>query len=668
MKQPGGSAPYRPDIDGLRCIAILVVILFHIGLPSIGGGFVGVDVFFAISGYLIGSHVYRETRSGTFSLRRFYERRAKRILPAFFFVIFTLYVLGCLLLSSTELKRFAAQALAAIASCSNLYFWLREGYFAPKADTNLLLMTWSLGVEEQFYVFFPLLMMLLKRLSPRRLLACLGVLSFLSFLLSAVGVVHYPTATFYLLPTRAWEIGLGCILGIFEVEVPQSSLFRKQGYRTDLLAFGALVGLIGSCVLYSKATPFPGVAALLPVGAALALIRTRESRINSWILSAKPLVWIGLVSYSWYLWHWPLLSLARISTGGPLSIRTGCLLALGGLLLSVFSYFAIEKPFRRTKRTGPRFLAAYGFACLLFAVPATLLFASRGWPSRFPQVVSIEAAAAVGSLDPCLAGYGESHPITSPICMPPHMDKPVIALMGDSHASALAYELRSKSNASGWIFDDLTKSSCSQLGTVTRAMLSYPDHAGQCAAYNKAALDYVVNDSNIRTVILAGFWSAPFPLQKGYGYVHVGEATLANANQNWSNFESGLSGTVRRLRAHHKEVIIATDVPRFSVDPLIVTVGGAIPLRSHLQRILAVDAAQLGSESEQSAISPEDRHAIEIITKIAGSNGAHVLDLTHELCNGQSCRYTSNEASLYVDQQHLSSNGARMALQNAKLF
>jgi peptidoglycan/LPS O-acetylase OafA/YrhL len=668
LKQAGGSAPYRPDIDGLRCIAILTVILFHIGLPKIRGGFVGVDVFFVISGYLIGSHVYRETRSGTFSIRKFYERRAKRILPAFFFVLFTLYVLGCLLLSPNELKRLSAQALAAIASCSNLYFWLKEGYFAPRAETNPLLMTWSLGVEEQFYVFFPLLMMMFKRFSPKRLLICLGGLTSLSFLLSVVEVIHYPTAAFYLLPSRAWEIGVGCILGIFEVEFPQYSLFQKRSHRTDLLAFGALIVLLGSCMLYSKNIPFPGATALLPVAAALALIRTRESRINGWILSAKPLVWIGLVSYSWYLWHWPLLSLARISTGGTLSITNGCLLALCGLLLSVFSYFAIEKPFRRTTRTGPRFLAGYGFACLLFAAPAVLIFASRGLPGRFPQALSIEMSAAVGSQDPCLASYSDSRPINSPFCLPPHLDKPVIALMGDSHASALAYELRSKSNAKGWVFDDLTKSSCPQLGTVTRAMLSHPAHVEQCAAYNKAALDYVLEDPNIRTVILAGFWSAAYPLQKGYGYVHVGETALGSSDQNWSNFQSGLADAVRQLRDRNKEVIIATDVPRFRVDPLIVTIGSAIPLRRRFGEFLALNHAQFGSEPELSAIPSEDRQANKIITQIARNTGAHVLDLTYELCDGELCKYNLNGASLYLDQQHLSSLGARIALQDAKLF
>ncbi len=603
----------------------------------------------------------------TFSLRKFYERRAKRILPAFFFVLLSLYVLSCLLLSPDELKRFAAQAISALASCSNFYFLLREGYFAPRADTNLLLMTWSLGVEEQFYVFFPLLMMLLKRLSPRYLLACLGTLTAISFLLSAVAILRYPLATFYLLPTRAWEIGAGCVLGIFEVEFPQYSLFQKRGHRTDLLAFGALVVLLATCMFYSKTILFPGPAALLPVGAAVALIRTRESRINDWLLSAKPLVWIGLVSYSWYLWHWPLLSLAHISGGGPLSIRNGCLLALFALLLSVFSYFAIETSFRRTARTGPRFLASYGVACLLFSAPAAFLFVSHGWPARFPRVLPIETAAALGFPDSCLADYGVTGPITSAACISSHPDKPVVALMGDSHASALGYELRNESNANGWIFDEFTKSSCEQLGAVTRAMLINPKHADQCAAYNKAALHYVLEDPNVRTVILAGYWTAASPLQKGYGYVHVGETALGTSDQNWSNFESGLTDTVRQLKARNKEVVLATDVPIFSIDPLMVAVGDTIPLRRRFERLLVVNE-EPGSEPQQTAVSPEERHADGILTRIAEKTGAHLLDLKRGLCDGAVCHYWLNGTPLYVDQQHLSAAGARVALQDAKVF
>lgn len=667
--RPGTSISYRSDIDGLRCIAILVVILFHIGAPFFSGGFVGVDVFFVISGYLIGSHVYRETRSGNFSLRRFYERRAKRILPAFFFVLSITYALSCFLLSPSELKHLSVQAIAALASCSNLYFWLREGYFAPKADANPLLMTWSLGVEEQFYLFFPLLMIMLKRLRPSRLILCIGLLTAGSFILAVYGVHRYPTATFYLLPTRAWEIGAGCILGIFEVEYPASYILRNRSSSTHLVALGSLIVLLGSCIFYSVATPFPGMAALLPVGAAVALIRTQDSWVNGVILSTKPMVLVGLISYSWYLWHWPLLSLAHICTGGPLSVTAGCLIGLMALLLSVLSYFAIEQPFRKTRKTGPRFLASYGIACLLFAAPAILLFKAQGWPNRFPKLIPIEAAAKLGSPDQCLADYGVKRLNTAAACMPAgEANKPGLALMGDSHASSLAYELRNKSLASGWTFSEFTKSSCPQLGSITRAMLSHPYHAQECAAYNKAALEYVLDHPNIHTVILAGYWSVAFPLRKGYGFIRLGETATGSSSQNWSNFQMGLEETVHQLRDHQKEVIIATDVPRFSADPLALTIGQAIPLRKVLGEVLTRSSSSSGTEFERDTISAEDLQANRILLQVAEDTGAQILNLSQGLCDGIFCKYSLNGTSLYVDQQHLTLLGAHTALQDAHLF
>jgi peptidoglycan/LPS O-acetylase OafA/YrhL len=670
LTQSGVPASYRPDIDGLRCIAITVVVLFHVGVPFLSGGFVGVDVFFVISGYLIGAHVYRETRPGSFSLRRFYERRAKRILPAFFFVLAATYVLGCLLLSASALRGLAAQTISAIASCSNLYFWLREGYFAPKADTNPLLMTWSLGVEEQFYLFFPLLMMLLRRLVPRHLIACLSVLSIASFVIAIYGVSRNPTAAFYLLPTRAWEIGVGCILGIFEVEYPKNSKLQGRSVFTELLGLCGLVVLLGTCFLYKPETPFPGVAALLPVGAAIALIRSRESRINIWLLSAKPMVAIGLVSYSWYLWHWPLLSFAHIATGGPLSVPMGCFIVAVALLLSVLSYFVIERPFRRTKKTGPRFLASYGIACVAFAVPALILFWAHGWPSRFPHVLSIEAAVKQGYPDPCLASYGSKKPTGVPICIPQESNEERgLALLGDSHASSLASELRNRSKENGNIFYEFTKSSCPQLGTVTRTMLSHPSHAQECAAYNKEALDQVLSNPRIHTVILAGYWSAAFPLHAGYGYVHVGEEANGTMEQNWTNFRMGLEETIRRLQEGNKKIVIATDVPRFSVDPFSLTIGQAIPLRKFLGGLLTRGKLRAGVEPESATISAEDVQANRIISQVSKATGASVLDLSAALCDGDFCTYALGGESLYVDEQHLSLLGAHVALENsADLF
>lgn len=659
------SPNYRPDIDGLRCIAILGVVLFHAGLPFVRGGFIGVDVFFVISGYLIGSHVYRETRSGTFTLGRFYERRARRILPAFLFVLSVCYGLGCILLSPRELKSLSLQALSALTSSSNLYFWLKTGYFAPNAEMNPLQMTWSLAVEEQFYVFFPLLMLLLKRLRAGHLLLVLSLLNIASFSLSIIGVHSNPAAAFYWLPARAWEIGVGCMIGIAEIEVP--GILKLRMLSKDLLALVGVGALIASYFLYSADTPFPGFAALIPVAATALLIQTRETLVNRRLLSSRPLVWIGLISYSLYLWHWPLLSFAHICSGGPIRRSTGCLIALIALLMSVLTYWGVEQPFRRTRQTGRRLLGSYAFACAVLCIPAVLIFISNGWPSRYPRAAAAEIDAFRGSPDPCLANYGSSKPIISGDCMRQDTDEPVVALMGDSHASSLASDLRSESSTHGWLFFDLTKSSCPPLGIVTRAMLSHPEHAAECAAFNQTALRLVGENKRVGAVVLAGYWASTFPVKSGYGYVHIGEEARGDGEQNWSNFRSGLEYTVRTLRKEGKEVFISLDAPRFTRDPLMLTVGRSIPPRDWLG-VLITGRHQDGTETEASALSAEDREASRIIIDIANRTGARIIDIPRALCDGVACRYSLGADSLYLDQQHLALSGSQIALRDAGLF
>jgi hypothetical protein len=199
-------------------------------------------------------------------------------------------------------------------------------------------------------------------------------------------------------------------------------------------------------------------------------------------------------------------------------------------------------------------------------------------------------------------------------------------------------------------------------------MLSHPSHAQECAIYNQAALKYVVENSRIHTVILAGYWSASFPLQKGYGYISLGEEATGTSKQNWTNFQLGLEQTVRQLREGNKAVIIATDVPRFSADPLLLTIGQAIPVRGFLGGFLSRGKMASGEELESITVSSEDLQANRIIASVAEQNQAHVLNLSQGICDGVFCKYALNGSSLYVDEQHLSSLGANMALQDPKIF
>ena len=289
------AAAYRADIDGLRAIAVLSVVAYHVGLPPFSGGFVGVDIFFVISGYLIGGIVEREMRAGIFSFAGFYARRARRLLPALAGVLLFSYGAAALLLAPSETIDYAKSAIATIFAASNILFWKGGGYFSPAAELNPLLMTWSLGVEEQFYIFFPIVLALLLRLRGQRVFVGLAVLSAASLALSVWAVRHAPTGAFYLLPARAWELGAGILLVLKPPRVGPA--------LADGLGIAGLALLLVPIFGYDAHTSFPGLTAVPPVLGTVLLIAVPQSRINRFVLSAPPLVLLGLISYSWYLWH-----------------------------------------------------------------------------------------------------------------------------------------------------------------------------------------------------------------------------------------------------------------------------------------------------------------------------------------------------------------------------
>jgi len=310
---------YRPEIDGLRAVAVVPVILFHAGLELFGGGFVGVDVFFVISGYLITTILIEELARGEFSLGRFYERRARRILPALFFV---------------------TSLVAVSLFISNIIFWRQEGYFAAAAEEKPLLHTWSLAVEEQYYVLFPIYLLLMWRFGRNPVFWSICVIAAISLVLSEWGWRNYPSANFYLAPTRAWELLAGSIAAF---------LVSRHGVKgNNLLAALGLAGIVYAILAFDKFTPFPSLYALAPVGGTVLIILFADR--TTWVaklLSTRGFIGIGLISYSAYLWHQPLFAFARIRSYEQSG--TAVLLGLGvvSLLLAWFSWRYIEQPFRK---------------------------------------------------------------------------------------------------------------------------------------------------------------------------------------------------------------------------------------------------------------------------------------------------------------------------------
>ena len=334
---------YRPEIDGLRAVAVVPVILFHAGFGVFSGGYVGVDVFFVISGYLITTIIVTELAEGRFSIRRFYERRARRILPALFLVMLCCVPFAWMWMLPSQFKEFSQALVAVSFFVSNVLFWRQSGYFAPAAEENPLLHTWSLAVEEQFYIVFPLLMLAAWRFGRGRVFVLIAGLSLLSLLLAEWGWRNTPDANFYLIPTRAWELGVGALCALV--------LHRRRPGTNSALA-GLGLGLIAMSVLvYDASTPFPSLYALAPVGGtALVILYGGAGTLPARLLSGRLMVGIGLISYSAYLWHQPLFAFARLRSPGYPPDTVMALLALATLGLAWLSWRYVEQPFRRRPR------------------------------------------------------------------------------------------------------------------------------------------------------------------------------------------------------------------------------------------------------------------------------------------------------------------------------
>ena len=339
---------YRPEIDGLRAIAVAAVILFHAGFAVFSGGFVGVDVFFVISGFLITSIIVEDLKSGRFSVLRFYERRARRILPALFAVMAACVPFAYHLLSPDDLKDFA-QSLAAICLfASNVLFWGESGYFDTQAELKPLLHTWSLAVEEQFYVVFPVLLLAAWRLGRGVLLALIGAIAVASFFTSVNEVKNFPSAAFYLLPSRAWQLLIGTLASLV---ADRWHAVRSKGslgpIADEVIGWSGMAMIVVSLFLFDERTPFPGLNAALPtLGTALVLLSASDRTSAGRMLAWKPLVGLGLISYSAYLWHQPLFAFTKHALLADLPTDLAVVLCGATIVLACLSWRYIEQPFR----------------------------------------------------------------------------------------------------------------------------------------------------------------------------------------------------------------------------------------------------------------------------------------------------------------------------------
>ena len=372
---------YRREIDGLRALAVLPVILFHAGLNNFSGGFIGVDVFFVISGYLITTIIIDELSQGNFSIINFYERRARRILPALFLVMFVSLILGYVWLMPDEFKNFGQSLVATSLFSNNILLSFTSGYWSLASEFKPLLHTWSLGVEEQYYVIVPILLMFFWRISRRSILYLLWIIFFSSLFFSIWFVNLSPDWAFYNLPTRAWEISTGALSSMY---LRLYSPITSNHKLSDILSFSGFVLIIFSIFSFDNTVLSPSYLLLIPtIGAALIIIFCRPGTFVFKILGNKIVVFLGLLSYSLYLWHQPVFAYLRAySSEHPSPINFLALLPFI-FILAFLTWKFIEMPFRMKSFFEKKYLFIFSLSCsVVFVAIGLVLNKDYGMPMR----------------------------------------------------------------------------------------------------------------------------------------------------------------------------------------------------------------------------------------------------------------------------------------------
>lgn len=434
----GPTLAYRPDIDGLRSLAVLPVLLAHVNLLGFAGGYVGVDVFFVISGYLITSILVSDMASGRYSIAEFYRRRVLRIFPVLFAVLAVCVVAFSFALVPVELMQFARSMGATALFSSNILFYLESDYFDAASHSKPLLHTWSLAIEEQFYIFWPLLLAAIGGTRRRALIWMTAAMVLTSFALSVAGLRWDVSATFYLLPTRAWELGVGALLALVGNPV-------SRRWANELMGIVGMVLVLGSIWLFDTNTLFPGEAALPTcLGAAMLIASGSHGTLTGRLLSLGPIVFIGQISYSLYMWHWPVIVFTKIAFMWPdRDLAVQIVQIAASLILAILSWRFIEQPFRvgASRFRTPRVLWAGVAAIAIALVVAAGIFATRGMAWRYtPAQQQLASYLAYDGEQPYRRGtcfQSRANQSLDPECFAVRGNRPIMLLMGDSHGAHL---------------------------------------------------------------------------------------------------------------------------------------------------------------------------------------------------------------------------------------
>ena len=614
---------YRREIDGLRALAVLPVILFHAGFKYFSGGFVGVDIFFVISGYLITSIILAEQEAGTFSIIRFYERRARRILPALFLVMLTCLPFAWLWLLPHDMQNFSQSLIGVSAFISNILFWLTSGYFETAAELKPLLHTWSLAVEEQYYLFFPVFLVLTWHLGKRWILFFLSIVFLISLLAAQWGSALKPDATFYLLPTRGWELLIGAFIAFYFTKKDRTILSKNLNEAGGLLGLALIIYAIFK---FDNQLPFPSFYALVPtVGAGLIILCATQITFVGKLLGNKLLVGIGLISYSAYLWHQPLLAFSKYRSLNELSSSLLILLVFTTFILAYFTWKYIETPFRTKKLFNRAQIFKFALAgSVFFSALGLLGHSTNGFENRFKFISAYEGDIGHDTFHEYVS---KKYYTCTPYeiaqeavkwkgftrCMQSKQNQNVsIALIGDSHAEHLFLGLA----------DTLKNKNIVYYIKGSSPFLENPKF--------KNIFQYVLKTKSIDTVILTMYWVGIFDI-----------------NPRDSELEKNLLNTIQALTASGKKVYLLDDIPRFSFQPEYCkyTVEGFNKPNCNV--------------SKNEVLKYEKKYS-PILKKVSSQiPSVKFMQLRDILCNDKECSMVKNGVLMYRDSNHLNIPGSQ---------
>jgi peptidoglycan/LPS O-acetylase OafA/YrhL len=641
---------YRPEIDGLRAIAVSSVALFHARITFIPGGFVGVDIFFVISGYLITSIIYGQMSSGTFSFSDFYWRRFRRILPAFYFMALVVTIVSYWILDPILFSDLGDSLWSASIFSSNIFFWTEAGYFQKAAELKPLLHTWSLGVEEQYYIIMPLMILFVLRYRRKNLFAALCLVGIVSFSLSVWGVANKPVATFYLLPTRLWELLLGSLLAVRTPRLPKNMTI------VHLLQWSGIGLLILPSFLYSETTSFPGPSALLPCVGTVLVIWSTEGRSSALtkILSLKPVNLVGKLSYSFYLWHWPILVLAEYYAIEALSVGERMSLLLLGFGVSWISWSCVERPFRenlvffRRSRT----LTLSFVTIIAFLAGGLFLSASDGLSWRFDADLSKIIAAADDKSE--LYGTDCVNPryvdaAVSQLCIIGDQDPENIrfVLWGDSHA--MSWEPIFSKVAQDRSFGGLIASwdGCPALLGVQR---KYVGMKHDCLLDRELLKTAIESYASLDTVVISARW-ARYLEGSRFGNEETPDVTKFEFNGQEVNepiqaMYLALQETITWLQDKQLNVVLIGPVPEVGIN---------VP---ETLAKLVIRNSSLDIRPSVSTFLERQNRVMDVLGNVEKSHKVSVIYPHEWLCSESLCEILKDGYPLYFDDDHLSTHGA----------